>query len=50
MSLALDRRSFAHWDTDRHAWLAPPGAYEILVGSSSRAIHQTARWTLSDEG
>ena len=46
MTVALDRRAFAYWDTDRRAWHAPPGAYEILVGSSSRAIHQAAVWTL----
>ena len=50
VSLTLDRRSFAHWDTGRHAWSAAPGRYEIQVGSSSRVIHQTALWTLADEG
>ncbi len=45
-TLALDQRSFAHWDPDRHAWHAAPGRYEILVGSSSRAIHQRAVWRL----
>ena len=42
VTVALDERAFAYWDTPRHAWHVPPGAYEILVGSSSRAIHQTA--------
>jgi beta-glucosidase len=42
VTMALDPRAFAYWDTGLGAWHAPAGAYEILVGSSSRAIHQTA--------
>ena len=34
--------------SDRHAWHAPAGTYEILVGSSSRTIHQSTAWTLTD--
>ena len=49
VTLDLDGRSFAHWDPDRHAWHAAAGTYEILVGSSSRTIHQSAAWTLTDE-
>jgi beta-glucosidase len=49
VTLTLDGRSFAHWDTDRRAWWAAPGPYEILVGSSSRAIHQRAAWTVPDD-
>ena len=49
VTVALDRRAFAYWDTQRHGWHVAPGAYEILVGSSSRAIHQTAAWTCTGE-
>ncbi|HEY5699009.1 MAG TPA: fibronectin type III-like domain-contianing protein, partial [Acidimicrobiales bacterium] len=49
VTLELDGRSFAHWDPDRHAWHAAAGTYEILVGSSSRTIHQSTAWTLTDE-
>jgi len=49
VGFALDQRSFAYWDTARHDWHAAPGVYEVLVGSSSRAIHQTATWTLTDD-
>jgi len=45
VTIALDERAFAHWDTERGQWHAPAGTYEILVGSSSRAIHQTATVT-----
>ena len=44
VTVTLDERAFAYWDPQRHVWHAPPGTYEILVGSSSRAIHQTALW------
>lgn len=46
VSLELDERSFAHWDAGRRSWHAAPGPYELLVGSSSRAVHRTAAWTL----
>ena len=49
VTLELDGRAFAYWDPDRHAWHAAAGTYEILVGSSSRAIHQSTAWTLTDE-
>ena len=42
VTVSLDQRAFAHWDTEQHEWRVPPGAHEILVGSSSRAIHHTA--------
>jgi len=38
VTMQLDRRAFAHWDTTMHAWQVLPGAYEIAVGSSSREI------------
>ena len=34
----LDTRTFAHWDTARHAWAAPPGCYSLSVGRSSRDL------------
>ena len=36
--LTLDRRSFAYYDEEKHTWCVEPGAYEILVGASSRDI------------
>ena len=36
--LELDARSFACWDTGRHAWRIVPGTYRVMVGSSSRDI------------
>ena len=36
--LVLDARSLSYWDVKRHDWAVAPGAYKIMVGSSSRDI------------
>lgn len=38
VTIPLDRRAFARWDTGRHTWQIDKGSYGILVGSSSRDI------------
>jgi beta-glucosidase len=38
MTLTLDKRSFAWYNTDIHDWYAATGDYGILIGSSSRDI------------
>jgi beta-glucosidase len=38
VDLTLAPRAFAHWDLAAHTWAVAPGAYRILVGSSSRDI------------
>jgi len=38
VQLVLDKRAFSYWDVAAHAWLVVPGAYQIMVGSSSRDI------------
>ena len=35
----LEPRAFAFWDPRRHGWVAEAGVFEILIGSSSAAIH-----------
>ncbi|HEX3453155.1 MAG TPA: fibronectin type III-like domain-contianing protein, partial [Gaiellaceae bacterium] len=44
VTLTLDPRAFAIWDTGNHGWVVPGGTYRFLVGSSSRDIrlHGTA--------
>ena len=38
VTMSLDPRAFAIWDTGKHGWVVPGGTYRILVGSSSRDI------------
>lgn len=38
VKFVLQKIDFAHYSTDKEAWETHPGAYEILVGSSSREI------------
>ncbi len=38
VTFSLDERSLAFYDPHRKAWVAEPGEFEVLVGSSSRDI------------
>jgi beta-glucosidase len=38
VTLPLDERAFAFWDVTAHAWTVEPGAFELRIGTSSRAI------------
>src|SRR5439155_23865641 len=38
VTLPLDPRAFAHWDTGSHAWVVAPGTYGVFVGCSSRDL------------
>ncbi len=38
VSLTLDPRAFSFYDVSKHDWSAKPGAFSILVGSSSADI------------
>ena len=44
----LDRRAFAYFDAKAKAWKAAPGAFQILVGPSSRQIALEGKVTLRD--
>lgn len=41
-TFALDRRSFAYFDTDANDWAVAKGCYQIIVGNSSRDAAQQA--------
>lgn len=38
VTVTLDRSAIAFYDATRHDWVVEPGAFEVLVGSSSRDI------------
>ena len=38
VTIPLDARAFARWDTNMHIWVVDKGTYQILVGASSRDI------------
>ncbi len=38
VSMQLDHRSFAYYNTEIHDWYVPTGEYEVLIGTSSRNI------------
>ncbi|MGI8840726.1 MAG: glycoside hydrolase family 3 C-terminal domain-containing protein, partial [Caulobacteraceae bacterium] len=40
--LTLDARAFSFWDPARHAWIAEPGAYDLLIGPSAADIELQA--------
>jgi beta-glucosidase len=42
LTLDIEDRALARWDVDRHAWVADPGPYTLLIGSSSRQIQAEA--------
>ena len=42
VTLNLDKRSFAYFSEKQNDWAVEPGKFELLIGSSSRDIRQTA--------
>ena len=49
VTLELDQRSFAFFDTAKHLWVAEPDIYNILVGASSQDIRLSGQVTLKSE-
>jgi len=47
VSLALARDAWSYYDDATHSWVAEPGLFDILVGSSSAAIRAQATVTLT---
>jgi beta-glucosidase len=46
VSIPLDHSTFAFYDPDKGGWLAEPGDFTILIGSSSRDIRVTGTYSL----
>ena len=46
VEFALSSRDFAYWSVAAAGWVAPPGSYQVAVGSSSRDLHcsATVQW------
>jgi len=42
VTLTLDARAFSFWDPATHAWVAEPGAYDLLIGGSAADIELQA--------
>ncbi|MCW3047490.1 MAG: glycosyl hydrolase [Solirubrobacterales bacterium] len=47
VTVPVDSRAFAQWDTTKHTWLITPGTYQVLVGSSSRDIRAQSSLTMA---
>ncbi|MGI8841124.1 MAG: fibronectin type III-like domain-contianing protein, partial [Caulobacteraceae bacterium] len=43
-----DARAFSFWDPARHAWIAEPGAYDLLIGPSAADIELQATVRLAE--
>lgn len=48
VSVTLDSRAFAYYNTEIHDWYCESGVYEIQVGASSRDIRLTETLTLKN--
>jgi beta-glucosidase len=48
VTIELDRRSFAYYDTGRKRWAVAPGVFGVLVGRSSTAIELRGDVAFSD--
>jgi len=46
VNLVLDQRALSFYDPDREQWVAEPGEFEVLVGSSSRDVRARATFKL----
>ena len=49
VTFTLDERSLAYYDPQKKGWVAEPGEFEILAGSSSRDIRAQAKFTLVEK-
>ena len=49
VALPLGERAFAYWDVEGDGWTVEPGAFEVLVGLSSRDLRGRASLTVTGE-
>jgi beta-glucosidase len=48
VTIPLNQRSFAYFNTEQRGWLAEAGDFQILIGSSSRDIRLQDTFKLAD--
>jgi len=48
VTIELERRSFAYYDTGEGAWTVAPGVFGVLVGRSSAAIELRGEVTFAE--
>ncbi len=48
VTFTLDERALASYDPVKRKWVAEPGSFEVLAGSSSRDIRLRAKFTLTE--
>ncbi len=46
VAMKIDENNLAFWDTESHGWKILPGAYSVMVGSSSRDIRLKSTFTV----
>ncbi|MEN8186323.1 MAG: glycoside hydrolase family 3 C-terminal domain-containing protein [Bacteroidota bacterium] len=46
VTMQLDQRAFSFYDIEKKKWVAEPGEFEILIGSSSRGIKLKSKFKL----
>ena len=46
VTFSLDERALSYYDPFKHSWVAEPGRFEVLVGSSSRDIRLKGKFKL----
>jgi beta-glucosidase len=46
VTLTIDTQALSYFDADRHEWVAEPGEYEVIIGSSSAQVKGKASFWL----
>ena len=48
VTFTLAPADYSFWSAGLNQWMAYPGEYQVMVGSSSRAVHQSATFTVDN--
>jgi beta-glucosidase len=47
VSFKIGKEALRYWNPDQRGWTIEPGEFEVLIGTSSRDIHQRATFTVT---